>query len=235
LNGRLYDLGTLGLEHRIKAIRELPITVANEKADRLCSVAERARDLPRPLRDPFGVKMGRAPGEVHAPTGDFNEEQHVQSLELDRVHRKEIHGQHARRLRPEKLTPWGTSALSHRAELLLTQDLLHRGRRPTTPSRAVSTDILHFPARVLVIQAARRGYGRATLIPYTVLPVYSGDRAIRFSRAVAAGRTAREVDPVRVAGSASRRDTGRASEAQHFRPIVILAMNNGLGARRQIS
>ena len=37
--------------------------------------------------------------------------------------------------------------------------------------RAICTDILHFRARVLVIQAARGGYGRATLIPDTVLPV----------------------------------------------------------------
>jgi hypothetical protein len=32
-----------------------------------------------------------------------------------------------------------------------------------------------------------KGHARATLVPDTVLPVYSGDRAIRFSRAVASG------------------------------------------------
>jgi hypothetical protein len=31
-------------------------------------------------------------------------------------------------------------------------------------------------------------YGRAMLIPDTVLPVYTGDRAIRFSRAVSSRR-----------------------------------------------
>jgi hypothetical protein len=46
-------------------------------------------------------------------------------------------------------------------------------------------DILEFRARVLVIQAARAGYGRAALISDTVLPVSSGDRAIRLSWAVA--------------------------------------------------
>jgi len=58
----------------------------------------------------------------------------------------------------------------------------------TTP-RTFSTDILEFRARVLVIQAARGGYGRAALIPDTVVPVYSGDRAIRFSRAISFRRT----------------------------------------------
>ena len=56
-------------------------------------------------------------------------------------------------------------------------------------SGAISTDILEFRARVLVIQASRDGYGRAALISDTVLPVYSGARAIRLSRAVASRRT----------------------------------------------
>jgi len=56
-------------------------------------------------------------------------------------------------------------------------------------NRAISTDILECCARVLVIQAARDGYVRATLIPDTVLPSYSGDRAIRFPWAVASRRT----------------------------------------------
>src|SRR5712691_5990564 len=45
----------------------------------------------------------------------------------------------------------------------------------STGRGAICTDILHFPARVLVIQAARGGTVRAMLIPDTVLPVYSGD------------------------------------------------------------
>ena len=53
---------------------------------------------------------------------------------------------------------------------------------------AISTDILEFRGRVLVIQAARGGYGKAAPISNTVLPVYSGDRAIRLSRALASRR-----------------------------------------------
>jgi hypothetical protein len=64
--------------------------------------------------------------------------------------------------------------------------------------RAICTDILHFPARVLVIQAEKGGYGSAMLIPDSVLPVYSGDRAIRFSRAVSSRRTGARV-PMRSA------------------------------------
>jgi hypothetical protein len=55
-------------------------------------------------------------------------------------------------------------------------------------SRAICTDILHFPARVLVIQA--QGTARESdADPDTILSVYSGDRAIHFCRAVASRRT----------------------------------------------
>jgi hypothetical protein len=41
------------------------------------------------------------------------------------------------------------------------------------PIQAISTDILHFPARVLVIQAARAAHGQPALIPEAVLRIYS--------------------------------------------------------------
>ena len=60
-----------------------------------------------------------------------------------------------------------------------------RDRRTALDSRAISTDILDFRWRVLVIQAATGGYGRAALISDTVLPVYAGrprDPLVRGSR-----------------------------------------------------
>ena len=63
--------------------------------------------------------------------------------------------------------------------------------------RAIPTDILEFRGRVLVIQAARgEGRLRAALISDTVLPVYSGDRAIRLSWAVVSRRTGPRVPVV---------------------------------------
>ena len=47
-----------------------------------------------------------------------------------------------------------------------------------TKYRAICTNILHFPARVLVIQAARAASGERGSSPDTVLAV-SGDRVIR--------------------------------------------------------
>src|SRR5262245_53423666 len=82
-----YDSDALRLEHGIEAVREFAIVIANQKTKRLWSVAERPRDLPRLLRDPLGAGMSGAPGQVDAATGDFNEEQHVQSAAARRYRR----------------------------------------------------------------------------------------------------------------------------------------------------
>ena len=80
------------------------------------------------MRDPFGVRIGRAPGQVHATTGNFDEEQHIQPLQSDRIDGKEINSDHTRRLRAQELALGGTPPLTRRATLFLTQDGLHGGR-----------------------------------------------------------------------------------------------------------
>jgi hypothetical protein len=57
--------------------------------------------------------------------------------------------------------------------------------------RAISADILEFYARVLVSQSARAEGDRTAPTSDTVLPVSSGNRAIRLSWAVASRRTVR--------------------------------------------
>jgi hypothetical protein len=47
LNRRPNDSNVLRLEHLIEAGRELAVVIANQKTNRLRSVAERPRDLPR--------------------------------------------------------------------------------------------------------------------------------------------------------------------------------------------
>src|SRR6516225_6945444 len=66
LNRRPYDSGAFGLKHGIEAVRELAVVITNQKTNRLRPVAERPRDLPRLLRHPVGVGMGRTPSQVHA-------------------------------------------------------------------------------------------------------------------------------------------------------------------------
>lgn len=141
--------GALRLEHRIKAVRELAISVANQKAHRLRSRAEGPCDLPRLLRHPLGVGMRRASGDVHPAARQFDEEQHLQSLEPDGVHGKEINRDHTRRLRAEELAPRGPPSRSGRPELLLTQDLLDGGRRHgDAETLQFTNDTLIAPTRI---------------------------------------------------------------------------------------
>src|SRR5437879_3694544 len=109
------------LEHGIEAVRELAIVITNQKTNRLRAGAQRPRDLPRLLRYPIGVGMGRAPSQVHAAAGDFDEEQHVQSLKPDCLDGKEINRDRAGRLRAQELAPRWTPPLPRRAELFCTQ------------------------------------------------------------------------------------------------------------------
>jgi hypothetical protein len=105
LNRCANDSGPLGCEHRIEAVRKLAIVIANQKADRRFALGERPCDLSRLLRHPFPVGIRRAAAEVHAAAPDFNEEQHVRSLEPDRLDTEEVHGHHAVRMGAEELPP----------------------------------------------------------------------------------------------------------------------------------
>jgi hypothetical protein len=68
---------------------------------------------------------------VHAPAGEVNKEQHVESLEPDRVDGEEIHGDCALRLRPEELPPGRARSLARRTQLFLAEHLpLSEGAGP---------------------------------------------------------------------------------------------------------
>jgi hypothetical protein len=105
LNRRPNKSDVVGLEYGIEAARELAIMIADQKTNRFRPFGTRSGHLPRLLRDPFGVGVGRAPGKMDATAGDLDEEQHIQPLEPDGVDREEIHPDDARRLRAQELTP----------------------------------------------------------------------------------------------------------------------------------
>ena len=85
LNRRTNNARALRLKDDIETARELSIMVANQESDWVRTLEERPCDVPRLLRHPFAIGMRRAAGQVHATTGDFDEEQHVQPLEPDGV------------------------------------------------------------------------------------------------------------------------------------------------------
>src|SRR5207248_8569141 len=128
LNRRTNNARALSLKDDIDTARELSIMVANQVSDWVGTLGERPRDVPRLLRHPFAVGMRRAAGQVHATTGDSDEEQHVEPLEPDDVDGEEIHGNDALGVRAQELTPRRTLALACWTKRLLAQDLLHSRR-----------------------------------------------------------------------------------------------------------
>ena len=85
LNRRANDTNAGALKYVVKAAREFVIAIPNQSTNRFRALAEGPGHLPCMLCDPRLVRMGRAAGEVHSPTADFDEEQDVQPLEPDRV------------------------------------------------------------------------------------------------------------------------------------------------------
>jgi hypothetical protein len=82
LNRRPNNSDVFGLEYGIEAAGELAIVIADQKTNWIRPFSERPGQLPRLLRDPFGVGVGRAPGTMDATAGDFDEEQHIQPLQV---------------------------------------------------------------------------------------------------------------------------------------------------------
>src|SRR3989442_10307322 len=96
--------------------------------------------------------MDRAAGGVHAPTPECDEEQHIQSLEPDRVDREEIDRHQTTRLRSNKLAPRRTTA-RRRSHVSGTQHIPDGCRRDRDPkSFQFANNALVAPSRVLAGQ-----------------------------------------------------------------------------------
>jgi len=129
LNRRPNDSNAGALKDGVEARRELAIVIADQHPHRLSALGERPGDLPRLLRDPRVVGMCHAASHVHAPTGDLDEEQHVQPTKPERVDGEEIDGDYAPRLRTQELTPRWTRSCARWAEVVLAEDLPDGCRR----------------------------------------------------------------------------------------------------------
>jgi hypothetical protein len=77
LNRRANDTNAGAPKYVVKAAREFVIAIPNQPANRFRALTDGLGHLPCLLRDPLLARMGRAAGEVHPPTADFDEEQHV--------------------------------------------------------------------------------------------------------------------------------------------------------------
>ena len=79
---------------------ELGVTVPDEEPERADPATDVHQQVPRLLRRPSAVRVGRYAEDVHPAGRYLHDEQHVQALEEDRVHGEEVTRQQALGLSP---------------------------------------------------------------------------------------------------------------------------------------
>ena len=123
--GRLEDLGTFSFEYFVEARHGLGVPVADQEPGGDLCVGEIAGDVPGLLVDPSFIGMCGHPGDPDPPAAEFDEEQHVETIEQHGVDVEEVRGHDARRLGTEELTPGGAVSPGSRAEVVVVVVVLH--------------------------------------------------------------------------------------------------------------
>jgi hypothetical protein len=100
------------VEHLIEGVGELGVSVADEEAERVDPVAEIHGEVAGGLGNPRSGRVGCDTEDVHSAGVDLYQEQHVQSVQEDRVDVEEIAGQQPGGLGSQKCPPglslrWG--------------------------------------------------------------------------------------------------------------------------------
>jgi hypothetical protein len=102
---RANDLDVLTPKHRVETTGKFLIAIANQETNGLLTLRARPGQLPGLLRDPLLARMRGTAGQVHTTAAQLDEEQHVQPLQPDRLHREEVDRKHALSMRPNELAP----------------------------------------------------------------------------------------------------------------------------------
>jgi hypothetical protein len=91
---RPHHFKTGAAKDRVEPAREFLVAISDEKPRWLDLLWQSPRELAGLLRHPLRIGMARAARHVDATARQLNEEEHVQPLERDGLHREEIDGQH---------------------------------------------------------------------------------------------------------------------------------------------
>src|SRR5664280_2728718 len=150
---RLDHPDVLGVEHLVEAGRELGVPIPDQELDRSSAVHQITDQVAGYLGDERTGRMFGDTEDVHLPSRQFDDQEHVELLERHRVHGEEARSQHAVRLRgqefgPHGATPWG------RPQVRSAQDPSDRtGRDADTELSKLTRDANTPPASVLPTQA----------------------------------------------------------------------------------
>jgi hypothetical protein len=131
---------------RSKLAGKLPVPVADEEAQGLGrTILQLPTELACLLGDPGGGRVGRAAHEVQAARAEFDEEEDIQPLQEECVHREEAAGEELLPVLREEGAPGGAPAPGGGRQALSAQDPVRCGKSIRPRQQAMST--LNTPIR----------------------------------------------------------------------------------------
>jgi hypothetical protein len=93
LHRRPDDLDLLARQERIEGERELRVAIVDQEPHLRVAVVELHQQVARLLEHPSGVRVAGAGEVLDAPAADRDQDEHIQTLEPDRVDGEEIAGE----------------------------------------------------------------------------------------------------------------------------------------------
>ena len=183
----------------VEVAADLAVAVADQETKRRSPLLERPGELACLLNNPVAGRVRGAAGHVDASAAEFDEEEHIQSLERDRLDGEEVDREHGRCLRSHEGRPGQPRALADRAKSLLPQDLCH-GRRRDGDAQAtqLTGDPLVAPARVLAGQpeykVADLAADRRSPAATAICPAAGDEPPVPAQRVVGVTRNDRQLD-----------------------------------------
>ena len=91
---RSHHLQAGAAKDRVEPTREFLVAISDENPWWVDPLRKGPRELAGLLRHPLRIGMARAARHVDATARQLNEEEHVQPLEPDGLHREEVDGEH---------------------------------------------------------------------------------------------------------------------------------------------
>src|SRR6266540_4414463 len=140
------------VEDLVEGGAELAVAVMDQEAHPFEDACE--AEVARLLGDPGARRVGRAASKVDAAAFEFDEEEHVEASERDRLDGEEIAGEHAGGLLAEELPPARAQAPRRGSKTIGKQDAPDRAwRRTQAQLQQLASDPRVAPARVLPREA----------------------------------------------------------------------------------
>ena len=147
---RAEHLATVRAENLVETAAELGVPVVDKEAHLPAPLAQHQQEVAGLLGDPPAVRVSRNPGQVHSPTVQFDEEQHVQPPQPHRLHGEEVTGHDPGGLLAQERRPGGGHPPWRRVEPVAAQRHADRGGRdPNAEVQQLALDALVAPAGIL--------------------------------------------------------------------------------------